>query len=331
MSTAVNIKLFLLCISLSLIVGCASRPTGPDVFSFGVMGDMQYNAVEEEQFLKLTDAMNAEKFAFVVHLGDFKAGSNAVCSDQLFQRRLAEFNRFQAALIFTPGDNDWVDCRRPTNGATNPIARLNKIRDIFYPTTLSLGQQPISLTRQSDAFVGEPVLSRYRENVFWLHKGIVFVTLNVQGSNDNVGFDSENDAEQLERHRANLAWLDIAVNRARGTDIVGLAVMIHANPGFEATSAEVAKSAYGPFLQAVEKNIANLNKPTLFIHGDTHTYRVDKPYKSPIDKRPIANMIRIETDGSPRMDWTRISVDTNNKVAPFYIERGEFNPTVEPF
>jgi Calcineurin-like phosphoesterase len=326
----VNIKLLLLSISLSLIVGCASRPTGPDVFSFGVIGDMQYNAVEESQFLKLTDTMNAEKLTFVVHLGDFKAGSNAPCSDELFKRRLSELNRFQAALIFTPGDNDWVDCRRPTNGATNPIARLSKIREIFYPTNFSLGQQPLPLTRQSDAFVGEPVLSRYRENVFWLHKGIVFVTLNVQGSNDNVGFDRESDNEQAERLRANLAWLDFAISRARGTDIIGLAVMIHANPGFEATTAEVAKSAYVPFLQAVEKNITNLNKPTLFIHGDTHTYRVDKPYKSPIDKRVVANMTRVETDGSPRMDWTRITVDTRNKAAPFYIQRGQFNPTITP-
>jgi hypothetical protein len=326
-----NAKLLLLSLCLSLIVGCASRPRGPDVFSFGVIGDMQYNADEEAQFLNLTDAMNAEKFPFIVYLGDFKAGSNAPCSDELFQRRLTELNRFKAALIFTPGDNDWVDCRRPTNGSTNPIERLNKIRDIFYPSTLSLGQQPMALTRQSDAFVGEPVLSRYRENVFWLHKGIVFVTLNVQGSNDNVGFDKENDAEQAERHRANLAWLNIALNRARGTDIVGFVVMIHANPGFEATTAEVAKSAYVPFLQAVEKNVANLNKPTLFIHGDTHTYRIDQPYKSPIDKRVVANMTRVETDGSPRMDWTRITVDSKNKAAPFYIERGLFNSAIEPF
>ncbi len=326
-----NIKLFLLSISLSLIVGCASRPTGPDVFSFGVMGDMQYSAVEESQFLKLTDTMNAEKLAFVVHVGDFKAGSNAPCSDELFNRRLAELNRFQAALIFTPGDNDWVDCRRPTNGAANPLERLSKIRQIFYPNNLSLGQQPMGLTRQSDAFVGEPVLSRYRENVMWLHKGIVFVTLNVQGSNDNVGFDRESDVEQAERLHANLAWLDTAINRARGTDIIGFAVIIHANPGFEATTAEVAKSAYVPFLQAVEKNVAALAKPSLFIHGDTHTYRVDKPYKSPIDKHVVENMTRVETDGSPRVDWTRIRVDTNNKAAPFYIERGQFNPNESPF
>jgi hypothetical protein len=318
------IRLFLLTIFVVNLNGCATRPSGPNTFSFAMMGDMQYDAREEMLFPQLVDTLNKEKLEFVVHVGDFKAGGNAPCTDALFAKRFEEFKRVQHALIYTPGDNEWVDCRRPTNGKMNPLERLDKLREIFFSNSLSLGQKPIMLTRQSDAFVGNPILSRYRENAFWVHKGIVFVTLNIQGSNDNAGFDLENDKEQAERTRANIEWLNIAMNHARGTDIVGIAIFMQANPGFEESPANVAKSAYVPFLEAFEKAAVAFGKPILFGHGDTHTYRVDIPYKSPIDKRTIANVIRVESDGSPRVDWTRITVDSKNKVAPFFIERGRF-------
>ena len=318
-------------VSFLLAAGCATRPAGPSVYTVALFGDQQYSAREETLFPLLVDDINAAKPAFVVHVGDIKGGGNAPCTDALFKRRYNEFQRIKSALIFTPGDNDWVDCRRPTNGSMNPLERLEKLREIFFSTNLSLGEKPIPLTRQSDAFVGDPILSRYRENAFWVYRGIVFVTLNIQGSNDNVGFDKENDAEQIERARANIEWLNIAMNRARGTDIVGLAIFFQANPGFEDSVDVVAKSGFVPFLTAFEKEASAFAKPILFAHGDTHTYRVDAPYKSPLDKRSMANVTRVETDGSPRVDWTRITIDTNNKVKPFFIERGNFVAPMQPF
>jgi len=317
-------------VSFLLVAGCATRPTGPSVYTVALFGDQQYSAREEALFPLLVDEINAAKPAFVVHVGDIKAGSNAPCSDELFRQRFNEFQRIKSALIFTPGDNDWADCRRPTNGGMNPLERLGKLREIFFSTNLSLGEKPIPLTRQSDAFVGDPIFSRYRENAFWVFGGVVFVTLNIQGSNDNVGFDKENDLEQMERTRANIEWLKIAMNRARGTDIVGLAIFFQANPGFEDSMDVVAKSGFVTFLNAFEKEAFAFAKPILLAHGDTHTYRVDAPYKSPLDKRAMANVTRVETDGSPRVDWTRITIDINNKAKPFFIERGNFSPPMQP-
>jgi hypothetical protein len=233
-----------------------------------------------------------------MHLGDLKAGGNSPCTDEIYLRRFAEFNEFVQPFIFTPGDNDWTDCRRPTNGRMDPLNRLEKLRDIFFSEPKSLGKQKIALTRQSDAFVGDPVLSRYRENTMWIHGGVVFIMLNIQGSNDNVGFDAASDKEQLERQRANIEWVKLAMNRARGSDVVGLVVAMQANPGFEESIEEVAKSAYVPFFTFFDQEAANFGKPILYMNGDTHTFRIDRPYKSPITKQPIANMIRLEGYGS---------------------------------
>ena len=309
-----------------LIAGCATRPSGAGVYSFALIGDSQYSEAEEALFAEMRDAINQEPLAFVVHVGDIKAGGNSPCTDQIYLQRRHEFNQFAHPFIYITGDNDWVDCRRPSNGGTNPLERLEKLRDIFFAAPKSLGQRTIALTRQSDARVGDPILSRFRDNAFWVHGGMVYVTLNVQGSNDNVGFDRASDAEQIERVRANLDWLQVAMNRARGTDIVGLVVALHANPGFELPTAEVAMSPYATFFSAFDREAAAFGKPILFMHGDTHQYRIDKPYRSPLTKQPINNVTRLECYGSISTNWVRVTVDTGNRTDPFHIESGHFTP-----
>src|SRR5882757_2988600 len=104
----------LLAASLAL-ASCASEPTSKDAFTFGVIGDTPYSEREEAPFLAAIERMNAQPLAFVVHVGDIKAGSNSRCSDELFEKRKAQFNLSTHPFIYTPGDNEWTDCRRATN------------------------------------------------------------------------------------------------------------------------------------------------------------------------------------------------------------------------
>lgn len=314
-----------LCFGLALVgTGCATRSTDSRHFSFALVGDQQYDEREEALFPAMLASMNNADIAFVVHVGDFKAGSNSPCTDTLYERRRAEFDQSRHALVFTPGDNDWVDCRRPTNGRADPLERLAKIRELFFATPFSLGKQPIPLSRQSIVSRGDPVLSKFSENAMWTHGGIVFATVNVQGSNDNLGFDAANDKEHAERTQANTAWLKrAAIEAAKGSNL-GLAIFLQANPGFEAAATAVARSGYVEFLRAFEQEARVLDKPVLFAHGDTHHFRVDRPYLSPLDKRPLANVLRVETFGSPLTDWVRITVDPRNARHLFSVSPGGF-------
>jgi len=70
--------------------------------------------------------MNAQKLAFTVHDGDLKAGNGTpgsvtptICSDALYEQALGFFNSLHAPAMLTPGDNDWTDCDRPSNGGFN--------------------------------------------------------------------------------------------------------------------------------------------------------------------------------------------------------------------
>ena len=313
------------------VAACTTPPQNQQRFSFALIGDQQYNELEERQFPDLLEAINREDLKFVVHLGDFKAGGNSPCTTALYNKRLGEFNLSRHPFIYTPGDNDWVDCRRPSNGPFEPLERLEKLRDIFFASQHSLGRTPMPLTREADAFASDPVLSRYRENTLWTEgenngAAVVFVTLNIQGSNDNRGFNAINDREQSERTRANIAWLKFAMQRAASEEFMGLAIFMQANPGFEEDPGTVQKSAYREFLEAFEAAALEFRKPILFAHGDSHIFRVDRPYRSPLDKRPLGNVTRVEGYGSPFVNWVRISVDGSNRGQPFIIESGNFVP-----
>ena len=51
------------------------------------------------------------------------------------------------------------------------------------------------------------------------------------------------------------------------------------------------------------------DKPTLFVHGDTHIFHVSKPLVSKKTRRFVDNFTRVEVFGDPDSHWVRISVD----------------------
>ena len=100
---------------------------------------------------------------------------------------------------------------------------------MFFPGDESLGRRRLRLQRQSD----DPAYASYRENVRWTQGNVMFLGLNVQGSNNNRGRTPEADAEYLERNYANLVWLRVGFDLARRQGNAGVMVVIQANPNFE--------------------------------------------------------------------------------------------------
>jgi hypothetical protein len=104
-------------------------------------------------------------------------------------------------LIWVPGDNDRTDCwgryGRSTLPYSDPLERLNYERLLFASTDQSLGQKTLTLTRQS---------ATYPENIRWKYGPVVFIGVNVQGSNDNypyAGVDGETRLPgEINRQRA---------------------------------------------------------------------------------------------------------------------------------
>jgi len=291
---------------LALCCGLALAQPVP----FGLIGDTPYSAWERATLPALMAEMAQAQPAFVVHVGDFKSGSER-CSDALFQDRLALFQSAPMPLVYVPGDNDWTDCHRRSNGAYDPLERLDRLRQLFFVGEQSLGQRPMPLLRQS----ADPAFASYRENVRWEAGGALFVALNLPGSENNFhGVPGQTGPvpEFVARSAANQAWLAQAFAHAREQRLAGVLILIQANPGFEALRSGQSQPGYDAFLAQLRQEAARFAGPVVLVHGDTHRHRIDQPLTDPASGAPMANLTRVETFGWPFLGWVQGTVDARD-------------------
>ena len=291
---------------LALVLALAASLAQAQVsarFTFAVIGDTPSSFGEEWMFADMLKDIDREDLAFVVHIGDFKS-SNSPCSDELFAKRLQQFQSVQHPFIFVPGDNEWTDCHR--SGA-DPLERLAKLREMFYPGDDSLGQRKLKLERQS----ADSRFTEYRENVRWTIGPALFIGLNIPGSNNNLGRTPQMDAEYVRRSAANAAWMAQGFELAKKNGHAAVFIAIQADPYFELPWWRPAKAAdgYAAFRQELLAHTLAFAQPVILIHGDTHWYRVDHPLVDPATQKPLEHFTRIESFGSPWVDWIRVSVD----------------------
>lgn len=288
-------------------------------FSFALIGDTPYSIGEEWMFADMLQDIDREDLAFVVHIGDFKSGSSP-CSDELFAKRLQQFQSLRHPFIFLPGDNEWTDCHR---GGADPLERLAKLREMFHPDDHSLGGRKLRLERQS----ADPRFADYRENVRWSIGPVLFIGLNITGSNNNLGRTPQMDAEYAQRSAANSAWLAQGFDLAKKNGHAAVFIAVQADPRFErAFRRPPAADGYAQFRQALLAHTLAWGKPVILVHGDTHRYRVDQPLIDPATRKPVEHFTRIESFGSPSVDWVMVSVDPADPKLLAIKPGSEINP-----
>src|SRR5215213_587281 len=89
--------------------------------TMAVIGDVPYGEVQEASFGTLIAAVNDDpKVRTVIHLGDTKSGSTA-CTDERLTAVRDALETFEDPVVYTPGDNEWTDCHRPSAGGYDPL------------------------------------------------------------------------------------------------------------------------------------------------------------------------------------------------------------------
>jgi hypothetical protein len=276
--------------------GCAAQGSlPPEAFTFAIIGDAPYKSREEPHFERMMERIDREDVAFTIHVGDIGAGGVA-CADTYYEKRLRQFDRSRAPLVYTPGDNEWTDCR---GARFDPLERLARLREVFFADDDSLGLTKLRTEVQQDRASG---CGAYPENRAWSRSGVRFVTINVPGSNNNMGRDERSDAEAKCRDDANRRWVERAVAASEEPGTRALVIAMQANPWY------TTRKVYGPTLATIENAARKLRKPVLLVHGDTHNYRVDAPFVDALGA-PLANLTRVETYGSPIVGWVKVTVN----------------------
>jgi len=283
-------------------------PPPADGFDFVALGDMPYrsDAMVGPAYRHLIALINDVAPPFSIHVGDFKDGL-AACSDDEFRLQWSNFQRFASALVYTPGDNDWLDCNRRGD---DPLERLQALRERFFSTAQSLGQRPIPLQRQSTLM---PAYARYRENARWVHKGVVFATFHTVGQAN--GSDSPMAAvrdEGLAREAANAAWIRAAFEHARATGARALVLATQAEALRPDLPDHPRRLRLHPPFTSIAHTLLPLAElapfPVLLIHGDFHSYVTDQPFTNAAGQ-PITNLWRLQVFGEPRMHAVLVRVN----------------------
>ncbi|MBU3738001.1 MAG: hypothetical protein FGM55_03490 [Rhodoferax sp.] len=291
-------------LSLALLL---AAPLSAQPVAFGLFGDTPYTRSERAQLPAMMAQMDAAGLAFVVHDGDIKSGSDE-CSDATLRDILDLFGSSRTPLVYVPGDNEWTDCHRRSNGGYDPLERLARLRELFFQGETALGGGAMPLLRQSR----QPAFAQFRENVRWEAGGALFVGLNLPGSENNYhGVPGQRGPvpEFLERSAANRAWLAEAFAHARRARLAGVLIVVQANPGFVADRAGQGSPGYREFLAQLADETRRFARPVVLVHGDTHRFRIDQPLVDPVEGSTLRNFTRVETMGSPFMGWVRGTVD----------------------
>ncbi|HZS65268.1 MAG TPA: hypothetical protein VFA53_12340 [Xanthobacteraceae bacterium] len=304
-----------------------------NTFSFALWGDMPYAKDKDEPKIPALIAdMNASDIAFSIYDGDIKDGSSK-CTDDVFPSAIKMFNSLKKPAVYVPGDNEWTDCHRLNNGGYNNLERLDHLRKTMFAKPESFGMETMPLEHQAKP--GE----KFSENVMFSRGGVMFVGLNIPGSNNNKVLDEKDctkksgrkgdqcdadNAEYQERDAANIAWMHEAFEKAKADKAVGIVLAFQGDPGFdvpetydvnERVSPEY--SGYTAFLDAVVKETGAYSGQVVLVHGDTHFFKVDKPL---IDQAHLVpNLTRVQTFGSPNIHWVKVTVDpTSRDVFSFH-------------
>jgi hypothetical protein len=327
-------RLSLRCLAAAAVVLAATALAAADddrePYAIGLWGDLPYSATQAAAVPNLIADMNAQKLAFTAHDGDLKSGGSE-CTDAVYTQALGYFASLNAPAVFTPGDNDWVDCDR-TAGYSS-LAQLDKERGLFFNTSYTLGQHKLRQKVQTDALclgVSGPVPCA--ENRRWTVGGVTYATLNIQGSCNNLCDTFPDPLEYAARNHADIVWLQQTFAEAKARNSAAVMLISQADPGFDLTDAtrgplrdpktlaetDGFPDGFQEFLLAMRDEVVAFEKPVAYVHGDSHYFRIDKPFLNALGQR-LENFTRVETfgdhqeNGTNDVNWLKVLVDPRSR------------------
>ncbi len=303
-----------------LILLTSAMGVRAETFSFVALGDLPYgpDEIAGAKYRTLITQINELHPEFSIHVGDFKEGS-ARCSDEEFERQRKHFDLFKSALIYTPGDNDWTDCGRKSNGSYDPLERLAKLRGQFFKSDTSLGQTTLPVVTQGKTM---PAYSTYIENQRWQFSNTLFTTVHIVGSDNRFApNNAEAEKEFLARDQANIAWIKEAFRVAASQKLQTLVFAFQADVirGMSRSGTWAEKTG---FHASIEKTLLPLAKEfqgaILIVHGDSHNFEFDQTFL--LESQVLKNVYRLEVPGAKTTGAVSVTIQEGNST-PFSVKK----------
>jgi len=312
-----------------------------------VFGDWPYSTTLLNNAPLLLNSVNGDPdVSLVIHVGDIHSGSMPCTGAGLNpipaganpgwnQGIFNIFEQFTDPLVYTPGDNEWTDCHKTKEFASGyPLYELAAVRGLFFPAPgYTIGGVQKEVESQAMEYDTEyPADAQFVENVMWKDSNVVFVTLNVPGSNNDglpwsggTGHPFLNEAarqqEVAERNAADLRWLDHAFKKAKNSAAVVIAIQADMWDLAATVPGGDGLDGYDAFVQALADHAVDFGRPVLLLNGDSHLYEADQPLADPTSAtgvihhtQAVPNLTRITVQGSTNTpnEWLKLTIDPNS-------------------
>ncbi|WQD77547.1 hypothetical protein U0042_26435 [Paraburkholderia kururiensis] len=301
-------------------LACAPARAAGQRYSFAVISGAMRSPADEAATQRLIEAAGLNRnVAFIVYDGDLK-GPTEACSDALYERRQAVLETARPALIFVPGQYDWVSCSARDAGGFDPVERLDRLRQTFFADPTSMGQTRLPLTRESEVSRFRP----YRENARWQVGDTIFIGLNVPGGNNHYLTAGGRNGEFEDRTIANAFWLEHAGEYARRRGARAIVIFTQGDPDPERYerpdrfawlrfARRERRDGYLEFKRSLVKLAETFHGPVVVIHEDdghpAGGFQIDQPLRNDKGAR-VANLTRIAFAPRNRlMQWIEVDAD----------------------
>jgi hypothetical protein len=276
-------------ITLPLVT--SSSASASTTVDFAYIGDVPYTAPEQLLLPNLVSDINAHPAVqFTAHAGDTKGGSDS-CSPAWMTQTQNGFKGLTNPFWVTPGDNDWTDCHRDSNGGYDALERLSAFRTSYYPvaTETSPVNSGAKITVVSQASSSDPTQQEFLENTLFNKDCVTFGDVHSVTSGNGllppndpfylsynptnvsniflggnspsllapinlpaVHTQAERNAEVARRTAANLAWVDAIFDAAIANHSEGVFLMMQAEP---ALLSEQPTTALSPSYSSAGQNV----------------------------------------------------------------------------
>lgn len=309
--------------------------------TFALTGDWPYGAERLSNAQLLVHSVNGDpNVSFVMHVGDIHSGSQPCTGAGLDPRPSGSnptynlqifdiFQQFEDPFVYTPGDNEWTDCHKTKEKSSGaPLNELAAVRNLFFAQPgQTLAQSVGVLTEARDFNAAFPTDAQYVENVMFSRHSVVFVTLNVPGSNDDglvwtapFTDESARTGEVAQRDAANTHWLAAAFERAQDEGAAAVVIGLQADmwdPEAFASGGDGLNN-YDALVQQIANLSVEFGQPVLLVNGDSHVFAADSPLADPNSAtgqihhtQAVPNLTRITVQGSTTTpgEWTKLTID----------------------
>ena len=339
-------------LALIVLCGLAAAPAyaakDMSTSTYAVIGDTPYSTFQIQHFTQDIGEINADDdVSRVIHLGDIKSGSTSCDTSDSdpaygdFEQIKSDFDLFEAPLVYTPGDNEWTDCHRPSSSGGHGLYQPAgpTWTDPAWTSLLGAGHAglPSRLDEIRRIFFSDPsgdYQTGYPENVTWNESRVQFGVVNVPGSNNDwlpwFGVEPrspEQVDEVTNRTGADVDWLDHIFAEAQASKAKAVVIGLQADMWDPALGAQPSQSDhFTPIVQALARLSLKWERPVLLMNGDSHVFEVDHPLSNPGTAQnqvyglsgPVPNLTRITVNGSttPCHQWLKMTI--NPKSDPIF-------------